>query len=74
MTTTAAAPSKTEPLTGPDGQLQRDFYPGVILEYDRLENQKVVLSGIEVVRSDVAIDPPKAPKPSATVPKQPKAP
>jgi hypothetical protein len=53
------SPTKTEPLTGPDGQIQRDFYPGLILEYDRLENQKVVLSGMEVVRSDVPIDSPK---------------
>lgn len=43
-------PERVEPLSGPDGQVERHFYPGLILEYDRLENQNVVLSGMEVLQ------------------------
>ena len=43
------APKKKEPLAGPDGQVERHIYDGVILEYDRLENQNIVLAGIEVI-------------------------
>jgi len=69
-----AVPDKTEPLTGPDGQLQRDFYPGVILEYDRLANQKVVLSGIEVIRAEtVSVKPAAAPSTPAAAPSKPAA-
>jgi len=44
-------PLKKEPLAGPDGQVERHVYDGVIFEYDQLENKNIVLSGIEVVPS-----------------------
>lgn len=42
-------PSKKEPLTGPDGQVERHFHEGVLFEFDKLENGNTVLAAIEIV-------------------------
>lgn len=47
-------PQKIEPLSGPDGQVERHTYDGVLFEYDKLENGNIVLAAIEVVPSKTA--------------------
>lgn len=49
-------PDKKEPINppGPDGQVERHFYDGVILEYDKIENGNTVLGAIEIYPSKTA--------------------
>lgn len=49
---------------GPDGQLDKHFYDGIIFEYDKIENGNIVLGGIEVYPSATA----KTPGPTADAP------
>lgn len=55
-------PERKEPVAKPPalGLVDRHFYDGLILEYDKIENGNVVLASIEVVRSETA--PPAGPK------------
>ncbi len=53
-------PSKKEPLSGPDGQVEKHTYPGVVLEYDKIENGNTILAAITVVPDKKAPPYPKA--------------
>lgn len=51
------APDRKEPVTdGAEGLIERHFYDGLALEYDKLENGNVVLSSIEIIPSKTAKD------------------
>jgi hypothetical protein len=39
------------------GLVARDFYPGVILEFDKIDNGNIVLAAMEVFPADVPMDP-----------------
>lgn len=43
------------PLTGATGLVSRDYYDGLILEYDKIENGNTVLAAFEVVPSDKSV-------------------
>lgn len=47
------------------GLVARDFYPGVILEYDKIENGNTVLAAMEVFPADVSLDRPPTKKKAA---------
>lgn len=64
-------PSKKEPLFGPDGQVERHVYQGVVLEYDQIENGNTVLAAMIVVPDKNA---PPHPKSLQTAAKKPAAP
>jgi len=43
-------PERVEEMDrGPDGLVAREYYPGVIIEYDKIENGNVVVGGFEIV-------------------------
>ena len=49
-------PQKVEAITpmGPDGFSERHFYDGMVLEYDRWSNGKLVLGAVILTKSDTA--------------------
>ena len=51
-------PERKEPLSGPDGQVRRAFYPGLVLEYDKIENGNTILAAMEVVKMPEGQTPP----------------
>lgn len=48
------------------GLVARDFYPGVILEFDKIDNGNVVLAAMEVFPADVPMDAVPGPKKGVT--------
>ncbi len=55
-------PKKKEEISPPgsDGLVERHFYDGINLEYDKIENGNVVLSGIEIYPSETPYAAPRA--------------
>jgi hypothetical protein len=53
--------------TGPDGQVARHYYDGVILEYDKIPNGNTVLGAIEIYPSETAKSHGKVAKPTGAV-------
>ncbi|MCH2110089.1 MAG: hypothetical protein MK135_12240 [Polyangiaceae bacterium] len=53
------APTRVEKLSQPtaDGTIEKHYYDGIILSYDRLGNGNIVLSALEVIPSKTAKDP-----------------
>jgi hypothetical protein len=64
-------PDRSEAVPAPLGLglVQRDFYSGLTLEYDRIANGNLVLSALEVFPADN----PAVPRPAATKPTNPPA-
>jgi hypothetical protein len=52
-------PERTEPISlpNPTNTVERHYYPGLIIEYDRHTNGKAIMGGIQVVKANVS--PPK---------------
>lgn len=55
-------PKKKEAFSppGPDGLVDRHFYEGIQLEYDKIENGNTVLAAIEIYPSETPYSPPRA--------------
>lgn len=64
------APDRVEKLPAPDanGTVERYYYDGLVLEFDKLENGATVLAAMRILPSKTATDPVKAPAPSASAP------
>lgn len=54
-------PERVEEIAdGPDGLVAREYYPGVIIEYDKIENGNVVVGGFEIVPLKSSVKAPTA--------------
>lgn len=45
-------PERVEPLSGPDGQVERQSFPGLALEFDQLDNGNTVLAAFEITKNE----------------------